>query len=115
MCIRDSPSINGKQINLTLPRISTIKKDINYLRGEADSMALELRLHNSKIHQQFLTGNDITNKIFNAIEQSRCETKGSQIFKGIRANLNKKHNRDLNNVNDENKNENGCGWHGHQG
>ena len=60
-------SINGKQINLTLPRISTLKKDLNYLRGEADSMALELRLHDSKIHQQFVTGNNTVNKILNVI------------------------------------------------
>ena len=26
----ENPSINGKQINLTLPRTSTLKKDINY-------------------------------------------------------------------------------------
>ena len=102
----ENPSINGKQINLTLPRTSTLKKDINYLRGEADSMALELRLHDSKIHQQFITGNNISNKIFDVIEKSRCEAKGSQIFKGIRANINNKHNRDLNNINTKNENEN---------
>ena len=104
--VTENPSINGKQINLTLPRISTLKKDLNYLRGEADSMALELRLHDSKIHQQFVTGNNTVNKILNVIEQSRCEAKGSQIFKGIRVNINNKHNRDLSNMNTENKNEN---------
>ena len=34
--VTEYPSINGKQINLTLPRISTLKKDLNYLRGEAE-------------------------------------------------------------------------------
>ena len=53
--VTENSSINGKEINLTLPRPATLKKDINYLRGEADSMALELRLHNSKIHQRFTT------------------------------------------------------------
>ena len=62
--VTENPSIDGDQINLTLPRPSTLKKDLNYLRGEADSMALELRLHDAKVHQQFMTGNDITNKIF---------------------------------------------------
>jgi cobaltochelatase CobT len=99
----ENPSINGKQINLTLPRTSTLKKDLNYLRGEADSMALELRLHDSKIHQQFTTGNNISNKIFDVIEKSRCEAKGSQIFKGIKANINNKHNRDLNDININNE------------
>ena len=86
--VTENPSIKGKQINLTLPRTSTINKDLYYLRGEADSMALEVRLHNSKIHQQFITGDDVTNKIFNAIEKSRYEAKGSKIFKGIRTNIN---------------------------
>ncbi len=44
--VTENPSIEGKLINLTLPRTSSLKKDINYLRGEADSMALEFRLHN---------------------------------------------------------------------
>ena len=50
-------------------------------------MALELRLHNSKIHQQYKTRSDISNKIFNVIEQSRYEAKGSQLFKGIKSNI----------------------------
>ena len=61
--VTENPSIKGKQINLTLPRTSSINKDLYYLRGEADSMALEVRLHDSKIHQQFITRNDIINKI----------------------------------------------------
>ena len=103
--VKENPVINEKQINLTPPHTSTLKKDLYYLRGEADSIALELRLHNSKIHQQFITGNEITDKIFNAIEQSRCEANGSTIFKGIKTNIYNKHNRDLESKNNENENE----------
>lgn len=103
--VTENPSISKKQINLSLPRSSTFKKDLCYLRGEADSMALELRLHNSKIHQQFITENEIINKIFNAIEQSRCEAKGSLLFKGIRANIKDKHKKDLHNTHNENEDE----------
>ena len=71
--VTDKPSINGKQINLSLPSISTLKKDLNYIRGEADAMALELRLHNSKIHLKHLGSNNTINQIFNVIEQSRIE------------------------------------------
>lgn len=104
--VKENPVINEKQINLTPPHTSTLKKDLNYLRGEADSIALELRLHNSKIHQQFITGNEITDKIFNAIEQSRCEANGSAIFKGIKTNIYTKHNRDLESKKITNENEN---------
>ncbi len=104
--VAENPSIEEGKINLTLPRSSTLKKDLNYLRGESDSMALELRLHDSKIHQQFITNNDITNKIFNTIEQSRYEAKGSLMFKGINNNIKHKHNRDLLNTNNNNEDEN---------
>ena len=104
--VTENPSINEKKINLTLPIKSSFKKNLSYLRGEADCMALELRLHNSKTHQQYLTGNKVSDQIINAIEKSRCEAKGSQIFKGICTNISIKHNKDLNDQNLNNKNEN---------
>ena len=99
--VLDDSSNDKDKINLTLPRISTFKKNINYLRGEADSLALELRFHNSEIHNKFISKNILANKIFQAIEQSRCEAKGSIYFKGIQNNIINKHNRDLidNNIN----------------
>ena len=96
--IDENPSIDGKQINLTIPNISSLKKNLNYVRGEADTMALEFRLHNSKMHKNYLSSNNIANKIFNVIEQSRIEAKGSIIFKGIKSNIFKKHNVDINKI-----------------
>jgi len=94
--VTENPSIKGKQINLSLPCISTLKKNLNYIRGEADSMALELRLHDSKIHLKYLGTNKTVNQIFNAIEQSRIEAKGSLIFKGVKSNIFNKHSLDIN-------------------
>ena len=82
--VTENPSIDGKIVNLTLPRLSSFNNDINYLRGEADSMALEFRLHDNKIHEKFSKKNNMNNKIFDAIEQSRYEALGSQIFKGVK-------------------------------
>ena len=65
--VTENSSINEKQINLTLPNVSSLKTDLNYIRGEADSMALKLRLHNSKIHKQYLTGNKISNQIIDLV------------------------------------------------
>ena len=42
------PSINGNQVNLISPSIPSLKNNLNYLRAEADSMALEFRLHDSQ-------------------------------------------------------------------
>ena len=100
----EKPSIIGKKINLTIPTTKTLKSDLNYFRGESDSMAVELRLHNPKIHQAFIKENNISNEIFNAIEKSRCEAIGSEIFKGVKKNIFNKHQRDLKNIINE-KNE----------
>ena len=102
--VDENSSIDGKKINLTIPSISSLKKNINYIRGEADTMALEFRLHNSKMHKNYLSSSNIANKIFNVIEKSRIEAKGSIIFKGIKSNIFKKHNVDID-KNDQKKEE----------
>jgi cobaltochelatase CobT len=93
--VQDSPSINGQIINLIEPNLKLLKNRLNYIRAEADSMALEFRFHENDIHQKFLSQNDISNEIFNAVEQSRIETQGSKIFKGIKFNVLNKHQSDL--------------------
>ena len=94
--IDDDPSIVGNKINLKIPNISSIKNNVNYLRAEADSLALEARLHDSKIHQKYISYNNIGDKIFKAIEKSRIEANGSKIFKGVKSNIFDKHNIDIN-------------------
>ena len=63
--IDESSSIKNKQINLTNPNISSLKNNLNYIRGEADTLALEIRLHNPQIHNKYLGSNVIANEIFN--------------------------------------------------
>ena len=93
--VKDAPSIDGQIINLIEPNLKSVKNNLNYIRAEADSMALEVRFHKKKIHQNYLSQNKITNEIFNAVEQSRIEAKGSKIFKGIKYNILNKHQCDL--------------------
>ena len=97
-----NPSINGEQVNLANPSVSSLKKNLTYLRAEADAMALEFRLHDFQIHKKHLSSNDTANEIFRVLEQSRIEAKGSVIFKGIKLNINNKHNIDLKNINEKN-------------
>ena len=61
--VDENPSINGKQINLVSPSISSLKHNLNYLRAEADTMALEIRLHDSQVHKKYFSSNDIANEI----------------------------------------------------
>ncbi len=93
--VKDNPSISGNTINLTEPNINTIKNNLTYLRAEADSLALEFRLHSREIHNNYINNDELSNEILNALEQTRIEVKGSKEFKGIRSNLRNKHIQDL--------------------
>ena len=102
---KEKSSINGNLINLSEPNIQNIKKNLTYIRAEADALALEFRFHSKEIHNNFIDDNAIANEIFNAVEQSRVEAKGSISFKGIKTNITKKHLLDIkkNSLNKENK------------
>ena len=89
--VKDNPSIDGNFINITEPNITSVKENLTYLRAEADLMALEFRLHSKETHQSFITENEISNEIFNSVEQSRVEAQGANIFKGIKSNITRKH------------------------
>tara|TARA_Y100001970_G_scaffold287904_1_gene413731 strand:+ start:2242 stop:4014 length:1773 start_codon:yes stop_codon:yes gene_type:complete len=93
--INEHSYIAGNQINLTEPNIESMVNNLTYLRAEADSLALEFRYHSQEIHANFINDNDLSNEIFNSIEQSRVEAKGSKTFKGIKSNISKKHILDL--------------------
>ena len=51
--VKDNPSVVGNTINITEPNIENIKNNLTYLRAEADSLALEFRLHSKEIHENF--------------------------------------------------------------
>jgi len=95
--VEDASSIDGKNIYLNEPNLESLKKNLNYIRAEADTMALEIRLHTNEIHQNYISTNNLANEIFNVVEQSRIEAEGSKLFKGIKFNILQKHKYDLNN------------------
>ncbi|MFL2543582.1 MAG: cobaltochelatase CobT-related protein [Alphaproteobacteria bacterium] len=92
---KENSSIDGNHIHLTEPNIESIKKNLDYIRADADSLALEFRFHSKEIHNNFINNGDFSNEIFNAVEQSRVEAKGSNSFKGIKSNITKKHLLDI--------------------
>ncbi len=93
--VKENPSIIGNTINLTEPKIENFKNSLEYLRAEADSFALEFRLHSKDIHQNFLNKDEFSNELINVLEQARVEAIGSSEFKGIQKNLKNKYIRDL--------------------
>ena len=92
---KENSSIEGNLINLTEPNIESIKNNLTYIRAEADSLALEFRFHSKEIHDDLINNSEFSNEIFNALEQSRIEAKGSTFFKGIKSNITNKHILDL--------------------
>ena len=92
---KENPSIDENCINLTEPNIENIKKNLTYIRAEADALALEFRFHSKEIHSNLINNSNTSNEIFNAVEQSRIQAKGSTQFKGIKLNITKKHFSDL--------------------
>ena len=78
--VKENPSIIGNTINLTEPKIENFKNNLEYLRAEADSFALEFRLHSKDIHQNFLNQDELSNKIINVLEQARVEAIGLSLI-----------------------------------
>ncbi len=93
--VKENSSIIGNTINLTEPTIENFNNNLEYLRAEADSFALEFRLHSKDIHRNFLNKDELSNELINVLELARVEAIGSSEFKGIQKNLKNKYIRDL--------------------
>ncbi|MFL2519944.1 MAG: cobaltochelatase CobT-related protein [Alphaproteobacteria bacterium] len=93
--IKENSYISGNTINLNETNIEDIENNLSYIRAEADSLALEFRLHSNEIHKNFTNNDDLSNNIINTLEQTRFEAKGCDEFKGIKKNLDEKYEKDL--------------------
>ena len=93
--VRENSYISGNTVNLNETNIEDIENNLSYIRAEADSLALEFRLHSNEIHKNFLNNDDLSNNIIHTLEQTRFEAKGCSEFKGIKKNLDKKYEKDL--------------------
>jgi cobaltochelatase CobT len=68
------------------PRKPTVR-DIAILRGHADSYALRLACHDDKLHRKLLPEGLDARKVFEAVEQARCDAIGANRMMGVAANL----------------------------
>lgn len=57
------------------------------LRGKADAMALKRALHDTSAHAQALPPGSEARRIFEAVEQARCEALGARAMKGVGENI----------------------------
>ena len=93
--VKENSYISGNTINLNETNIEDIEHNLSYIRAEADSLALEFRLHSNEIHKNFTNNDDLSNNIINTLEKTRIEAKGCSEFKGIKKNLDDKYEKDL--------------------
>jgi cobaltochelatase CobT len=62
-------------------------KDVAILRGHADSYALKLALHDQKLHRRSAPDAPDARKVFDAVEQARCDSIGAQRMVGVGTNI----------------------------
>ena len=93
--VKENSYISGNTVNLNETKIEDIENNLSYIRAEADSLALEFRLHSSEIHKNFTNNDDLSNNIIHTLEQTRFQAKGCDEFKGIKKNLDEKYEKDL--------------------
>ncbi|HEX9835222.1 MAG TPA: cobaltochelatase subunit CobT, partial [Alphaproteobacteria bacterium] len=75
------------QARLPVPSRDFPAGEVRRLRGEADSMALQLRYHDDQVHGRVAPHGDAAQAVFNALEQVRVETLGARRMRGVAANL----------------------------
>ena len=79
--------IEGNKVFLPNSRLLKKEIDVKNYRGVADFLALKLKYHSTKIYKIFKPKDIISGEIFDALEETRIITLGSDYMKGIASNL----------------------------
>lgn len=77
----------GEQARLPVPSRDFSAKEVTYLRGESDAMALRLRYHDEALHSRRAPVGETARGVFEALEQVRVEALGAKRMSGVAANL----------------------------
>ena len=87
----DRPSLTGTgedaKVRLPEPARKMSPAEAAVLRGQADSLALKLACHDSKVHRRLMPQNQMARAVFEAVEQSRVESIGSNRMQGVAGNI----------------------------
>ena len=81
------PSLSANRARLPEPPRNAKASDLATARGTADSMALRLATHDPALHAKNAPRSEIARTIFDALEQTRCETLGAKRMSGVAKNL----------------------------
>ncbi len=80
-----------KSNSIKLPEIKQVNDKINYsqIRAIADSKSLKLRFSDNKTFKSYEPEGNISKKLYKIAEKIRCEKIGSDLFKGVKNNIEK--------------------------
>ena len=78
-----------KKKDIVLPSINNLAeaKKIKIIRGMSDSASLIKKFHNEQLHRKFTPSEESQKKIFDELENLRCEILGSKKMPGIKKNI----------------------------
>ena len=83
----DRPGLSGESVRLPeLPKRPT-QQDISVTRGLGDSMALRKACHDSRLHATMAPQGTDARAVYDAVEQARVESIGSQRMAGVASNI----------------------------
>ena len=71
------------------------KEEILLARGNADSLALKKRFHDSYLHEHYLPKGRLAQQLYHNLEVARCEIIGAKVLPGTATNLDAKISEDI--------------------
>nr|MBS0020254.1 cobaltochelatase subunit CobT [Gammaproteobacteria bacterium] len=84
---RGDATLESNTVRLPAPSPQMTRSEVIRLRGEADSLALRLRYHDCRLHEQLAPVDVLAREVFDTLEQLRYEALGAQRMAGVAANL----------------------------
>jgi cobaltochelatase CobT len=79
--------VHGGEVRLPVPSRDLPAREVAALRGVADSLALNLRHHDSKMHRRRLPAGTMARAVYDAVERARCDALGAKRMAGARLNM----------------------------
>ncbi len=83
----DGPMAAGSVLHLRAPAASLPYADVARVRGQADAAAVRLRHHDAAMHARGAPRGDVARRIYDRMEQTRCEALGARHMSGVAENL----------------------------
>ena len=83
----DKAVATGHTVRLPEPARKLSRAEAAVLRGQADSLALRLAVHDVAVHRRYLPEGSQARAVYEAVEQARCEAVGARRMDGVKGNL----------------------------